>query len=181
MPTTIINDDGNEVEVFTAEELAAQRVELEEKYKKELADKDAHVQEKLSQLKNKEGGIEAVESEAIKKAEEAKTLVEELQNKISENEKSKQETIKNFWISQTTGGDEELTKKLQDAYELINIPITSEADIAQRVTLATQMVGIKTIEIPSNPFIGGVAPQFAASKDAQADATYDSWKKELGL
>lgn len=181
MPKIIIDDNGEEMEVFTAEELAAERQTLTEKHAQELADKEAHVQEKLAQLKNKEGGIDNAESEAVKKAEEAKLLVEQLQSKITETEKSKQETIKNFWINQTAGGDEELIKKLTEAYELINLPINSENDISQRVSLATQLVGIKTIEIPMTPFMNGVAPTFTPVKDSANQASYEDFKSTLGL
>lgn len=180
MPKTIIDNEGNEIEVFTQEELEEQKKAIEDEYKKQLEDKDAHIQEKLNQLKNKEAGINNAESEAIKKAEEAKILAEQLQEKMTETEKVKNETVKKFWITQTAGGDEELVTKLNEAYDLINIEIKSDEDIARRVQLATQMVGIKSIEIPSNPFVGGfVAPQ---PKESSVDqASYDDFKKSFGL
>lgn len=182
MSKIIIDDEGNEIEVFTAEELESQKAEIEERYKKELADKEAHVQEKLSQLKNKEGGIEAVESEAIKKAEEAKALAESLQSKIAETEKSKQETIKNFYIAQITGGDKDLTEKLTKAYDMINLEINSDGDIANRITMASNLAGIKTIEIPTSPFpMGGVAPQFNTQKDNADSQSYEDFKQQFGL
>jgi DNA repair exonuclease SbcCD ATPase subunit len=182
MPKTIIDDNGDELEVFTAEELEAQKAEIEERHKKELEDKEAHVQEKLSQFKNKENGIANAESEAMQKAEEAKALVESLQNKISETEKNKQDTIKNFYIQQVTGGDAELSKKLMDAYELINMPINSDGDIANRIAMASKMIDIKTIEIPSSPFpMGGMAPQFNTAQDNKNGVDHEAWKAQLGL
>ena len=46
--------------------------------------------------------------------------------------------------------------------------------------MASKMIDIKTIEIPSSPFpMGSMAPQFNTTKDNSME--YEAWKKELGL
>ena len=50
MATTIINDEGQEVTVFTEEEIAEREAALKAEFEKQLADKDAHVKEKLDQF-----------------------------------------------------------------------------------------------------------------------------------
>jgi small-conductance mechanosensitive channel len=184
MPQTIIDDNGNEIEVFTAEELAQKAneasQELEERYKKELEEKDKYVKEKLDQFQKAKNNVDTAQEEVAKKAEEASLLAQELKAKIEETEKTKNETVKNFWIQQTTGGDSELVKKLNEAYDLINVEIKTEADIATRVSLASKMVGINSIEMSAPNFMGGVAPNFAGSDAKQAQG-YDQFKQDLGL
>lgn len=189
----IQNDEGEDIEVFTPDEVAAKaaehaeaaveaaKAELEAKYQAQSEADKKHYTEKMSEFVKGKKVVETKEDDLNAKFEEIKKIAEEANNKVTQAEVTKNETIKSFYISQTVGADEELTKKLKDAYEMINFPVSTEADIATRVELAGNMIGIKTIAQPNISFSGGVAPNFKPSSEAQRDAEYHAWRKELGL
>lgn len=179
---TITNDKGEDILVLTQEEVAAQNAELEAKYKAELEAKDAHVKEKLEQLNTARSGADKASEEAKRIAEEAKRIAEESQKKIEEANKSAIETKRDYWVKQVAGNDPELTKKIMDAYEIINLPATNDTEIMDRVQKAVNMAGITAIAAPNVSFGGAQAPNFQKAANAdQKQAEYEAWKKDLSL
>ncbi len=181
----IQNDQGEDIEVFSAEEVAQQAElkakEVEEKYQAELKAKDEHYAEKLDQFVKAKKGIETKDDALEAKLEEIKKIAEEANMKVTQAEASKVETIKNFYLNQTVGGNEELNTKLKEAYDMINMPATNDAEIALRVQMAANMIGVSSVAAPNISFSGGMAPTFKPADSAKADADYETYKKEFGI
>jgi len=192
--TMIIQDDnGNDIEVFTAEEVAAKaqadaqaaadaiKAELEAKHQAELAEKDTHLKSKLDEFVKGKKNVDSKEEELNTKMEEIKRIAEEANQKVTQAEIKKNETIKEFWISQTVGSDADLTAKLKAAYDMVNMEVADEKDIATRVKLAANMIGISSMETPSFGISGGVAPQFPSAAETKSKIDDETFRKELGL
>lgn len=185
MSTTIINDEGEEVVVYTQEEIAAQLAEKEAavkaEYEAKLAEKDAHVKEKLDQFQQAKKSTETANQEALAAAAEAKKLAEEAKLAIEKSKETELNTRKEFWIQSVVGTDTELKKKVEEAYNLLNLPAGNDTEIAQRVEKAIALAGITAPITPSFSFGGAVAPNFQKSNEQQKQADYDAWKKDLGI
>lgn len=185
----IQNDAGEDIEVFSAEEVAqqvAQEAELkakevEEKYQAELKAKDEHYAEKLDQFVKAKKGIETKDDALEAKLAEIKKIAEEANLKVTLAEADKVETIKNFYLNQTVGGNEELSTKMKQAYDMLNMPATNEAEIALRVQMAANMIGVSSISAPNMTFSGGMAPTFKPADEKQSEAEYEIYKKEFGI
>lgn len=190
MSTKITDDQGNEFEVYTAEELkaqadaavAAREAVLKTEHDKVLADKDAHVAQKLAEFQQANKGVDA-EKDAVKLlAEDAKRIAEEAKTSIAKAEGEALTVKKNYWIRSIVGDDPELTKKIQDNYDLINLPATNDKEISERVQRAVNMAGIGSVSGPSNiSFSGGAAPNTIKTEASVADHNYHVWVNELGL
>ena len=85
-------------------------------------------------------------------------------------------------ITSVVGTDPELRKRIEDAYGIINLPASSDAEIQARLQAAMTLAGIKSNPINTNlSFSGSFAPNVQASNAEQKQAEYDAWKKELGI
>lgn len=186
---TIQDAEGNDIEVFTADEVAAQAAaradavtaELAAKHADELKAKDDHLATKLDEFVKGKKSVEDKATEADTKIAEALRIANEANEKVNLSETKKNDAIKNFWITQTVGTDADLTEKLKNAYDLINMPITTENDIAERMKLAANMIGLTAPQPQNISFAGGVAPVFQPAADRQNEMDYDTFEKELGL
>lgn len=185
MSKTILNDDGEEVVVFSQEEITAQLAEkeaaLKAEFEKTLAEKDAHVKEKLDQFQQAKKTADMTSEEAKIMAAEAKKIAEEAKMSIEQAKQSELTTRKDFWIQTVTGGDPDLTKKIEEAYGIINLPTTNDKEIAERVQKAVALAGISHISSPNLSFSGSIAPNFQQAGEQTKQAAYEDWKKELGI
>lgn len=191
-----LNEEGVEVEfeVFTSEELETKALEkakaIEEDYKKQLEEKDNHLKTKLDEfqqakkkVEGKEGEISEKEELLNQQIEEIKKIAEEANSKVEQSEKEKIESIKKVISNQLVGNDAEMTKKLEDAYNLINMEAKTTEEIQQRTFLAAKMIGIQTENnIPTVSFGGGaMAPNFTPTEKKQSEEGYKNFISELGL
>lgn len=191
---TYLDKDGNEVEALTPEEakaqadaaiaaaVAAKEAELKAAHEAAIAAEKAHTKEKLEQFQQANKGIEN-EKEVIKTlAEQAKQTAEEAKAAIAAAEAEKIATKKEYWIKSIVGNDPELTKKINDNYELINLPASTDAEIAERVQKAVNMAGIGAISAPGSvSFAGAMPTHVAPTEQAAKEHNYNVWKNELGL
>lgn len=185
MSQTILNDAGEEVTVFTEEELAQQMSEKEAaikaEYEAKLAEKDAHVKEKLNEFQQAKKGVDNAQEEVRTMAEEAKRIAEEAKLSIQQAKESELTVRKDFWIQTVTGGDPDLTKKIEDAYGMLNLPAGNDKEIAERVQKAVNLAGIGSISTPNLSFSGSTPPNFQKANEQTKQAEYEGWKKDLGI
>ncbi len=157
MSKIIKNDDGTEEEVFTKAELDAQ-----------LAEKDAHVKQKLDEFQTGKSAQELKDIEHKTALDEAKRIADEALALGRTSEERRVGSIKEFIMDQYTGGDAELKKKLTEGWDLINLPITGDEDIRKRIELAANAVGLTGpgsagVVVPAHG--GGMPPSFQKKTD----------------
>lgn len=140
MSEIITKEDGTEVEVFTAEELEAQKTAAEEakseaeKAKAELAE----ATEKLSKLSDKDYNFSEVnrqKKEAERKAEEAiKAVDEKLEKTKKEILEGVQQEHFGSVLSQLSGGDDELKKKIEFHYNRLADTAATKEEVTKKLT-----------------------------------------------
>lgn len=190
MSRIVVDDEGNEETVFTAEELKAQQeaaiaareAELKAEHEKALQEKDEYVKTKLDQFQKAKGGVDSEKEQVKVMAQEAKRIAEEAKAAIESAKASEISVKKDYWIKSVSGGDVELTKKIEEAYALINLPGTTDTEIQERVQKAVNMAGISSMGGYGMPsFSGGIAPSIPAAKTTEFLHNHEVWKQELGL
>jgi len=187
MSKTVVDDDGKELTVFTQEEVQAQIAEREAALKAEhdaaLAEKEAHQAEKLAQMEKAQSGATKAQKDAQALAEETKKYAEEAKNTVEAAKQEALQTKKSYWIQSVTGGDPELTKKIQENYDLLNMPTTTDAEIQARVQKAVTAAGIGSVANFNSGISFGGAPAANISPTAQSEKehNYNVWKNELGI
>jgi len=150
MPKTIVNDEGNEESVFTAEEVRA----LEEEKEKALQDANSSLEEakkkleeteaEMSKLKEKDtnfANLRSMKEDAEKKKEEAELKIEslkkEFEEKLEVTKKEMQENgLKQYYDSMLealVGNDEEAKKKVEEQYGRLSDPVTDRASIEKKL------------------------------------------------
>ncbi len=183
MPIKVVGEDGVEVEAFTAQEVAAERTKLETEFNGKLEDKDKYVKSKLDEFVKGGQARDLKDKEWETKLEEAKKLGESGLKAAQDSEQKRQDTIKNFVMEQYGGNDPEIKKKLEEGYGLINKEIKTDDDIAERVKLAANMVGVnagvKSVNINA-PMFGGYAPT-VTPPSAEKEADFKNFKEAMGL
>ena len=146
MATTIINEEGQEMEVFTQEEIQAQLAEreaaLKAEYEKMLAEKDAHVKEKLDQFQQAKKSVDIEAEEAKRLAEDAKRIAEEAKLSVTQAQETALNAKKEVMITSVVGNDVELRKKIEASYGLLNMPAGNEIEINARLQAAMTLAGI---------------------------------------
>ena len=185
MSTTIINDEGNEEVVFTQAELDAQKAAeieaIKAEYEKQLAEKDAHVKEKLDQFQKAKSSIDIEKEEINAKVAEAMRIAEEAKMSVAQSKEAELAAKKTIWVQSVAGNDPELTKKIEEAYGMLNLPATSDAEIQARVQKAVALAGITQMPHQNISFSGSYAPNVTAANDQGKQAEYEAWKKELHI
>jgi molybdopterin converting factor small subunit len=153
----IINKDGVDIEVFTADEIEAQKQEAIEQYKLENPDKEgelAELQEKLKETEEKlaKADDKATNIGALRKArEDAEKKLTDFDAKLEEKINAvKREVIegvnKDFFVDNIkalAGGDEELQKKIELEYNttLKGVIPSSKAEISEKLNKAYILAG----------------------------------------
>lgn len=178
---------GDMIDAFTAEDLeaakAAEKLRLETEFNGKLKDKDEYVNKKLDEFVKGGQARDLKDKEWEQKLEDTRKLGEEGLKFGKESEQKRQDTIKNFIMEQYGGNDPEIKKKLEEGYALINKEIKTDDDIAERMKLAANMVGInsgtKSININA-PMFGGYAPK-VTPPDATKEQDFKDFKEALDL
>lgn len=182
---TILDDDGNEEIVFTQEEITAQLMEKEAamkaEYEAKLADKDAHVKDKLYQFEQAKKSAEQLHAEAMAGVAEAKKLAEEAKMSVTQSKESELSVRKDYWVQSVAGGDADLKAKIEEAYNMLNLPAGTDKEISERVQKAVSLAGISHISTPNLSFGGSMAPNFQAAGEQSKEAAHEAWKKEYGI
>lgn len=184
MPITVENDEGKEVQAFTAEELEAEKAKIQAEADAKVAAAEAHTKTKLDEFMKGKQGVELKEQEFNAKIEEAKKMSETATAKVEEERQARFGALKNYIFEQYGGNDPETKKKLEEAWDLVNVPITNEDDVKRRVKLSADLAGLSNgpkMEMNYGmPVGGGYAPQFNKPV-SDAAANHDKFLNELGL
>ncbi len=175
MPIKIDNPDkeGEEMEVYTADEVAAQKTELDaakterdaakadaEKYQKVSAEKTENFK-KLNELSAEEKSkLSAENIEAMKRFEAAEARAAALESKMNEDTQSRIKKDTDDALFKYHGGDEKLKEQLEKNFKMINLEGTDTTTIQERARLAASMEKGKAGGM--NPLMspmGGSAPR----------------------
>ena len=188
MSQTVVDAEGKELEVFTAEELNAKIAEreavLKTEYEKTLADAKEHQAKKLDEFEKAKAGAIATQKSAEELAAEAKKYAEEAKATVEASKQEALQTKKQYWIQSVVGGDAELTKRINENYELLAaMPASTDAEIQARVQKAIQAAGIGSVASFSQSLsLGGAAPaNVTPTEKSIKDHNYEVWKNELQI
>lgn len=148
MPQIIQNELGEDVEVYTADEIAAQKEAAIEEYKQSNPDKGEEVtalqaelataNEALKKFENKDlnfGNLRTQKEAAEKKVEE---LTAQIDTKIDTAKKEVLESVLQDHYADTlkslAGDDEELQKKIEFHYKRLADPASTKTDVTKKLT-----------------------------------------------
>lgn len=156
----IKNEDGTEIEAYTAEEVEAQKAEAIEaaleQYKIDNPDKTAELEELQNTLKEKEEELAKLKEKDLnfsnlrKQKESAEKAVEnikaEIDAKIASAKKEVLEGVMKDHYDETlkslSGGDEELKKKIEFHYKRLGDIVSTKTEMSNKLkdahTLATR-------------------------------------------
>lgn len=157
-------------------------------HEKALADKDAHVAQKLEEFKQGKTAAELKEIEREKAVADAKAAADAAKAAAEAVVTGARTKVVNFVAEQFVGQDAELRKKLDDAFGIIEegrkakgLDITDDKSIQEMMTAAASMAGITTLAGgPSFPMNGGFAPSFQKTASELSDADHQEFLKETG-
>lgn len=184
MPIKVESDDGAEVEAFTKEEMEAEKKKIQDEANAKIAANEEHLKTKLDDFNKVKSGAELKEQEFNTKIEEAKKISEGAVAKVEEERQARFTALKNYIFEQYGGQDPEVKKKLEEAWELVNVPVTNEEDVKRRVKLSADMAGLsagpKMEAGYGMPVGGGYAPNFK-KVDTDAAVNHAQFLNELGL
>jgi len=166
----LFDEQGNEIEAFTAEELKGKNQEAVDAYLKEHPDQSQALEEATKKLEdaniklkkfedggNGGGGEDGQKKRLIKERDDANKALEEVKNSFMGEINKLKETFfggtKNKILEKLSGGDSELKKKIELEYDGFKGDVSTEADIMSRMTKAyTIAKGVP----PSPNFMDGV-------------------------
>lgn len=147
MTITIDNPDkeGEQIDVFTAEEMAAKNAELDttkeevEKYKRVSAEKTEHFKKlnDLTEEEKKQFTARDLENMARNEANEKK--IQDLTDQISGDAQKRLDRDTAAALAKYHGGDEKLKAALEANFNMINMEGNDTATIEERARLAASM------------------------------------------
>lgn len=185
MSKTIEDDNGNEVVVFTQEELDAQSAAIKAEYEAKLIEKDTHLKTKTDEFIKGKQSQELKDIERDAAIAEAKRLAAEAGEKATQAEIRRQNAIKEVAMKKFTGDDTELRAKFEESWNLVNLEIKDDADIAKKAELVANMSGLNSAPQMNNlgamSMSGGYAPKVSAVEKEKQDAEYNNFKSLLSL
>lgn len=156
MPKKIKDDDGEEIEVFTqeeldaqaqerAEELAAAKAEEIEAEKQEQIDaleaEKAEAQEKLEKLESKDMNFEKLRnSKKAEGNEDVLKQIEELNVKIADLTAQPKNEVKDDFVREHLGDDEEKVKLFDHYYEKLGADASNKSEVVKAAEEALTLV-----------------------------------------
>ena len=155
MSEKITKEDGSEVEVFTVEELEAQKQEAIEQYKADNPDKSGEMSTLQEQLEKAQTELEGLKAKDLSFSQLRKekgdlegkvsTLTKEVDAKI---EKAKKEMFEgvmkdhyNDTLNGLAGGDAELVKKIEYQYKRLGDVASTKEEIGKKLKDAYVLAG----------------------------------------
>lgn len=139
MSTKIKQEDGTEVEMFSAQELEVQRNSAVDVVKAEAAATLSAKEAELTRLKDKEMNFGRV-----KEGEEAKAKeIEKLQGEISSLKNVVVGNFKNDLLKKYAGSDIELAKTIEKEYLSFNGEAVTNDEITARMEKAAKIAGVQ--------------------------------------
>lgn len=200
MSKTISDSEGNEVEVFTADELEAQTQQAIEDFKKEnpdqsdkIAELESTVQSTKEALEKANKDLEAASGKdqnfaALRKAkEDAERKAAEATSALDVKlEEAKTEILSSVnqdhletELARVSAGDEELLAKIKESYGVLNLPIGTKSEITSRVEAAVRLASPENANALTSAVVGSgraTAPRGVGG----SKPTLDQDAKDLG-
>ena len=201
MPIQHTDTDGNEQEVFTADELAEQKEEAKteavEQFKTDNPDKSAEIEELQGKLDKatedlaKAGEKDTNFANLRKQKDDAEKELQETLTGIDEkigtaSDKVKKEVLEgvmsdhyNDILNSLSGGDEDLKKKIEFNYNRLQDPGATKPEVTKKLTDAYHLSTITETEDALNTSVissGGVSKV----KTTPDDKSFSAEEKEIG-
>jgi alanyl-tRNA synthetase len=192
----IINKDGVDIEVFTAEEIEAQKQEAIEQYKLDNPDKTDELTALQEELREKEEEIEKAKGkdQNFEKLRIAKDTAEKkvadilagVDDKIT---KAKAEVFEgvmkdhyNETLNALSGGDEELKKKIEFNFKRLGDVASTKAEITAKFQDAARLAGQTDDAVNTSVFSsGGVGRLNIKGSETKLSADEKVLASKLGL
>jgi len=144
MPQFVENEQGEQVEVYTSEELQAQKEAALEEYKKE---KDAELDaaqtelklatEKLGKLEGKDLNFAKLREQKQEAEDKVERVKQEMEESLGKFKKEILEGVSKDYYNETLGSlagdDAELKKKIEFEYNRLNDPVNTKEDISKKL------------------------------------------------
>jgi hypothetical protein len=179
------NNEGQEIEVFTPEEVAAKEAELvaakeevaqakaeAEKYQKVSAEKTDNFKKLNEMTEAEKATLSAEKIEALKRFEASEARAKALEDKINQDTETRIKTDTETALSKYHGGDENLKKALEANFKMIGLEGNDTATIQERARLAAAMEAGKSGR--ANPLM---APMSGDSPRMQNKSATDEFLK----
>jgi hypothetical protein len=180
----IENDEGKEIEVFTAEEVAAREKAAGEAVGKTEGEKNAALQAELEKARRvlsektdnfkklhemteeEKSKMSAAQIESAKRMEAAETRASALEEEIKKDKTTRSDKAREKALARYSGTDEKVKEKLVENYKLINLPEGDEDEINRKVEAAWNMMGVGKPKVnPLNQSWQGDAPNKGSSEN----------------
>lgn len=186
-------NEGQEVEVYTAAEVAAKDTEIAaaraeaeaakaeaQKYQKVSAEKTENFK-KLNDMTESEKALLSTEKiEAMKRAEAAEARVQVIEDKYNTDTQNRIKSDTESALARYHGGDTKLKEELEKNFKLINLEGTDTATIQERARLAANMhKGSSERPNPLNYGFNGAAPQSAEKNKTEEFLKSDKAKSAM--
>lgn len=156
MVQTIVNDKGEDIEVYTAEEMNAQVDEKlkakDEEFGVKLTAKEQELADARKALGDRAGEFKQfrkISDEAVQKLGVAERTIYEnqllMQQMKEEGEAKNKQSLDNtidMAIRAKTGGDEKLYTKIKETYSVINLEANTSEQITNKINMAIGAIGI---------------------------------------
>ncbi len=185
MTTKITDDEGNEIEVYTAEEVEQQRatavtaaraeadVIIKQKdtdieaLKKVSAEKTENFKRYNEMTQEEKDRYDANTTELLKRSDQTAAELADTKKKLEERDIRDRDSAKNNALSGFHGGKEDIKKTLEEKYAILaGMPETTPEEIKARATEAAKLAGISIDSVnPLYQRFDGDAPRQKESKD----------------
>ena len=163
MPQKIINDAGDEVEVFTQAELEDQKSLAIEEFKEtelnKVVEERDKIQKELEGLKDKDINFSALRSKLSEKDKEIDSIKKEIDTKIGSAKKEVLDAVmKDYYddtIKRLAGDDKELQDKIELQYKRLSDAAGTKDEISKKLNDAFVLAAGKREGFNSSAFSSG--------------------------
>jgi uncharacterized secreted protein with C-terminal beta-propeller domain len=189
----LYDEEGNPVEALTAEEVEAKVQEATEAAKTEVNDQLVEKEAELEKLRSKETNFANLRTKTEKQTEQESELqkrIAEMEGKIEEAKGAGAQvfldSVKDKSIEGLADGDEVLQAKIEEQYEVLNLPTATEAQINERVRRAYLLASEG--QVVGNTLRGSMTPPQGSGRsltpqrnDAAPSADLAEFGRRFGL
>lgn len=170
MPKTIIDKEGNEIEVHTEEELSElqEKASAGERAKQEAEDRIKELEEKLAGLEDKDHNFKKVR-ESKKQLEEEKAKIEEERNQIVSTYKQEKQDAFQAMVDSVARGDKELAEKIQAKVKLFGVEDPTTLTTARMREVVGEAHTLATNEAKMPDVFSGAANNYVDDDSMSSD------------
>ena len=130
------NEEGEELELFSQEELDAKIAEIETKKNEEVEEAKKHLAEKTDEFVRAKNGFKQfsqfTEEEKQKMSAENQAVLQQIEE-LKVNQTNEREATKEAMFKAVSGGDEAVLAKIKEKYSMVNMPESTTEEINARI------------------------------------------------